>query len=515
VRYFCQSKLLIIMSLHTLAAVDLGSNSFHLQIARIVDETLYPLDSLKETVRLGAGVTPDKNIDPKTAERAFATLRLFSERLRGMPKNHVRVVGTNALRIAKNAHEFILEAEAILGFPIEIIAGREEARLIYLGVAKSLPPANHDRLVVDIGGGSTEFIIGHRLKPKQMDSLYMGCVSYSTRYFPDGLVDKKSFKDAQLAARKEIEQIRATFLKEGWREAFGSSGTAKALAGIIIENGFSQNAITREGLEWLRDKALRAGNFRDLGLGIKADRVPVMAGGLAIMLTIFEELDIRQMMPVDTALRDGVLHDMLGRANQADMPDVRSATVEQFAKRYHTDHKQIERVSGLAMHFFQTATATALNPNETANMQASQQRLLWAAQLHEIGMAIAQAGFHKHSAYILANADMPGFSKREQTVLARIVLAQRGKLSKVTAETPLSDDFVIETMCLRLSVLLSRSRRSVPAKLFSLTRDADKSMVLTVDATWLAAHDLTDYELAQEMAEWKALSVNLALKKSI
>ena len=236
------------MPYQTLAAVDLGSNSFHLQIARVVDHQLYALDNLKETVRLGAGVTPDKQIDTKTAERALAALRLFAERLRGMPKDAVRVVGTNALRIAKNADIFIREAEAALGYPIEIIAGREEARLIYVGVAHSLPPANHNRLVVDIGGGSTEFIIGHRLKPKQLESLYIGCVSFSERYFPGGKMDKKSFKEAEYAAARELESIITPFKKEGWRDAYGSSGTAKALGTIIVENGLSKHAITREGL---------------------------------------------------------------------------------------------------------------------------------------------------------------------------------------------------------------------------------------------------------------------------
>ena len=503
------------MSSQTLAAVDLGSNSFHLQIVRIVDEMLYPLDSLKETVRLGAGVTPDKSIDAKTAERAFATLRLFADRLRGMPKNNVRVVGTNALRIAKNADAFVAEAEMILGYPIEIIGGREEARLIYLGVAKSLPPSSHDRLVVDIGGGSTEFIIGHRLKPKRMDSLYMGCVSYSTQFFPEGNIDKKSFQDAQLAARKELEQISDAFIKEGWREAFGSSGTAKALATIMIENGLSQNSITLEGLQWLRDRALKAGNFRDPSLAIKPDRIPVMAGGLAIMLTIFETFNIRNMQPVDTALRDGVLQDMLGRTHQADIPDVRQASVAQFAKRFHTDLKQAERVSGLALYFFSNAALPLKDETEVQNQLASSQRLAWAAALHEIGMSVSQAGFHKHSAYILANADMPGFSKREQASLARLVLAQRGKLAKAVADTPLSDSFIIETMCLRLAVMLSRSRRYVAAKVFTLSREADKSVTLTVDAVWLAAHDLTDYELGLEIAEWRNLSVNFSLKKTV
>lgn len=500
------------MSLTTLAAVDLGSNSFHLQIARVVDDVLYPLDSMKETVRLGAGITDNKDIDAPTAERALATLRLFAERLRGMSKHRVRVVGTNALRVAKNAHEFVRQAELILGFPIEVIAGREEARLIYVGVAKTLPPSSHNRMVVDIGGGSTEFIIGHRLKPKLVDSLYMGCVSYSSVYFPNGEIDKRRMKDAQLAARKELEQIRASFKKEGWREVFGSSGTAKALAGIISDQGMSAGAITRQGLESLRDRALKAGSFDRLGLAIKADRIPVLAGGLAIMLTIFEEFDLTEMLPVDAALRDGVLYDMLGRAHQS---DVRESTVEQFGRRYHVDQAQADRVLSLALHFFDQIHAPATSELERTLIASSRQRVAWAARLHEIGMTIAQAGFHKHSAYVLANADMPGFSKREQAALARLVLAQRGKLSKLVTDTGIGEDFVREALCIRLAVLLSRSRRAVSTKRFMLSRatSAD-SFGLSVDGTWLADHDLTDYELAQEVAEWRSLGVTLAIERS-
>jgi exopolyphosphatase/guanosine-5'-triphosphate,3'-diphosphate pyrophosphatase len=500
------------MSLTSLAAVDLGSNSFHLQIARVVDDVLYPLDSMKETVRLGAGITDNKDIDAPTAERAFATLRLFAERLRGMSKDRVRVVGTNALRVAKNAHEFVRQAELILGFPIEVIAGREEARLIYVGVAKTLPPSGHNRLIVDIGGGSTEFIIGHRLKPKLVDSLYMGCVSYSSRYFPNGEIDKRCLKDAQLAARKELEQIRASFKKESWREAFGSSGTAKALAGIITEQGMSSGAITREGLEWLRDRALKAGNFDKLGLAIKADRIPVLAGGLAIMLTVFEELDLTEMAAVDTALRDGVLYDMLGRAHQS---DVREATVEQFGRRYHVDQAQADRVRSLALHFFDQIHSPPTSELEQTQIASSRQRVSWAARLHEIGMTIAQAGFHKHSAYVLANADMPGFSKREQAALARLVLVQRGKLSKLATDTGIGEDFVREALCIRLAVLLSRSRRAVATKRFMLSRAASAdSFGLSVDGAWLADHDLTDYELAQEVAEWRSLQVTLAIERN-
>ena len=492
------------MPQHTLAAVDLGSNSFHLQIARVVNHQLYPLDSLKETVRLGAGVTHDRKIEAKTAERAFSALRLFAERLRGLPKEAVRVVGTNALRVAKNADAFVKEAEAILGYPIEVIAGREEARLIYIGVANSLPPSQHDRLVVDIGGGSTEFIIGHRLKPKVLDSLYMGCVSYSERYFPDGTMDKRSFKEAQLAASKELEQISTKFRKEGWKNAIGSSGTAKALGIILQENGQTAEGISREGLEWLRDKAIKAGGFTSLTLpGVKGDRLPVLPGGLAIMLTIFEVLDIRHMSIADTALRDGVLYDLLGRTHHA---DIRDATVEAMAKRYHVDHAQAARVRQLALAFFERTDETIDSELEFQRRQ----KLVWAARLHEIGIDIAQASFHKHSAYIIANADMPGFSKREQAALASLVLAQRGRLAKVAIELPRDESFATKVMCLRLAVLLSRSRRNVNIHLFSLAR-INGEFRLSVKGDWFDSHSLTRYELEQEMVEWQGAGIKLEI----
>ena len=492
------------MTQQTLAAVDLGSNSFHLQIARVVNHQLYPLDSLKETVRLGAGVTADRKIEAKTAERAFNALRLFAERLRGLPHEAVRVVGTNALRVAKNAHAFVKEAEAILGYPIEVIAGREEARLIYIGVANSLPPSQHDRLVVDIGGGSTEFIIGHRLKPKVLDSLYMGCVSYSERYFPDGAMDKRSFKEAQLAASKELEQISTRFRKEGWKNAIGSSGTAKALGVLLQENGQTTDGISREGLEWLRDKAIKAGGFTSLSLpGVKGDRVPVLPGGLAIMLTIFEVLDIRHMSVADTALRDGVLYDLLGRTHHA---DIRDATVEAMARRYHVDHSQATRVRQLALAFFERTDETT--DSELAFQR--RQKLAWAARLHEIGIDIAQASFHKHSAYIVANADMPGFSKREQAALAALILAQRGRLTKVGIDLPTDESFATKVLCLRLAVLLSRSRRNVDSQLFSLAR-VNGEFRLSVKGDWFASRSLTQYELEQETSEWKSAGMKLEI----
>jgi len=491
----------------TLAAVDLGSNSFHLEIARVVDGHLYPQDAHKETVRLGGGITGDKRIDAKTAARALDALRLFAERLRGLPPEAVRVVGTNALRVARNAQDFIRDAEATLGFPIEIIAGREEARLIYLGVAHSLPASPHNRLVIDIGGGSTEFIVGHGLKPKVAESLYMGCVSYSNNFFPEGKADKKAFKQAELAARREIEAITARFNKAGWKEVIGSSGTAKALAAILQDNGQGDGSITPEGLEWLRNQAIKAGGFTALDLpGIRPDRVPVLPGGLAIMTAIFEELGLKRMNVADTALRTGVLHDLMGRGHHS---DVRDATVEQFAKRYHVDTVQAGRVKELALRLFQQMRPD-LNPAKDENDYRLLRDLEWAARLHEIGGSIAQSAFHKHTAYILANADMPGFSRSDQAQLSQLALAQRGKLNKVAALLKDERDFRDQVFCLRLAVLLFRSRRPLETKLFRVRRETG-GYVLTIASGWLAEHGLTEFGLRAEAEEWRACGIALEM----
>lgn len=490
-----------------LAAVDLGSNSFHLEIARVVDDHLYPLDAHKETVRLGGGVTADKRIEAKTAARALDALRLFAERLRGLPPEAVRVVGTNALRMALNAKDFIRDAEATLGFPIEIIAGREEARLIYLGVAHSLPAVPHNRLVIDIGGGSTEFIIGHALKPKVAESLYMGCVSYSSNFFADGRTDKKTFKQAELAARREIETITARYRKAGWKESIGSSGTAKALAGILQESGQGDGTITPEGLEWLKNQAIKAGGFAHLDLpGVRPDRVPVLPGGLAIMTAIFEELELKRMQVADTALRTGVLYDLMGRSHHA---DVRDATVEQFAKRYHVDTVQSGRVKELALRFLKQMRPD-LDPAHDENDYRLMRDVEWVARLHEIGTSIAQSAFHKHTAYILANADMPGFSRSEQAALSQLALAQRGKLNKVASLLKDDREFRDQVFCLRLAVLLFRSRRALETRLFKVSRDP-AGYVLNISSGWLAEHGLTEYGLRAEAEEWRACGIALEM----
>ncbi|HLX22844.1 MAG TPA: exopolyphosphatase [Usitatibacter sp.] len=490
------------MEYNTLGAVDLGSNSFHLAVGRVVDDQIYPLDSLKETVRLGSGLTPDRQLDSLAQDRGLAALKRFGERLAGMPKEAVRVVGTNALRVAKNAGPFLRRAESILGFPIEIIPGREEARLIYLGVAHSLPLSNNNRMVVDIGGGSTEFIIGNKMRAKAMESLYMGCVSYTSRYFPDGRIDKKGFRQAELAARGQVQTIATRFEKEGWKEAVGSSGTARSIAEILLKNGQAERGITAAGLAWLREELLAVGDVRKLSMaGLRDDRIPVVAGGVAIMSGIFNELSLDRMTVADGALRDGVLWDLLGRVHHRDIRDV---TVDQFMRRYHVDQAQAQRVGHLA----ETLLRGIENKKDDLALVAP--FLGWAVKLHEIGISIAQGAYHKHSAYILANADMPGFSKQEQGYLSNLVLAQRGKLVKMGAAFEDDKRLAALAFCLRLAVILHRSRRTLKLPKLRVSRAGD-SFKLEVDGRWLADHGLVALALDAEREQWDSVGFTLEL----
>ncbi len=347
----------------TIAAVDLGSNSFRLQVGRVVDDQIYPLDSLREPVRLAAGLTPDKYLDQEAQVRAIDCLKRFGERLRGLPPGAVRAIGTNTLRVAKNARDFVPKFEAALGFPIDIVAGREEARLIYLGVSHSLPPSPDTRLVVDIGGGSTEFIVGAGNQPHRLESLYMGCVSYSLRFFGDGKLGKSAIKHAETAARIELETIKKQFSRKHWQQAVGSSGTARAIADIIESSGWSASGITRDGLDRLRQSLLKAGDVSKLDLpGLKEDRIAVLPGGFAIMSAIFSELDVEQMTIATGAMRQGILWDMIGRAHRRDM---RELTVRQFMNRYHVDAGQAHRVERLALKLYEQLGLSQLMPSRS------------------------------------------------------------------------------------------------------------------------------------------------------
>ena len=480
-----------------LAAVDLGSNSFRLQVARVEGDQLYMLDGLREPVRLAAGLTADKYLDAEAQQRALTALGRFAERLRDLPREAVRAVGTNSLRVAKNAADFIPQAEHTLGFPIEVIAGHEEARLIYLGVAHGLPQSKHNRLVMDIGGGSTEFIIGNGLTPLKLESLYMGCVSFSSRFFPDGKITKQNLKQAELAARIELQTIVADY-KGQWQQALGSSGTARAIAEILELNGYSKGGITREGLDKLRAHLLNAGDVQKLNLqGLRPDRIPTLTGGFAIMYAAFCELDITYMDAALGALREGVLYDLWGRFHDNDVRDV---TVRQFMQRYRVDAKQAERVAKLAQAFVQQFLGSEID-------EAALHILNWAASLHEIGISVAHSGYHKHTAYILAYADMPGFSKKEQARLSLLTLAQRGSLNKLQGQLKNAEDYVL-AMSLRLAVLFYRNRSdgSLPAL---HGRFSGTKFHLSIDQDWLAQNPLTETALQDEVKQWKTLGVSL------
>lgn len=487
--------------LSTLAAVDLGSNSFRLQISRLVDGQFYSLDSLKESVRLGAGLGPDKRINDESWARALACLERFGERLRGFPPSAVRAVGTNTLRVAKNASVLLTQAESALGFPIEIIAGHEEARLIYLGVSHALPRSNEKRLVVDIGGGSTELIIGNRFKPLRLESLFIGCVSHTRRFFSDGKITTKAMKAAELAAATELQTIRGEFDPLHWSQAVGSSGTARAITEVLEHSGGLTGLITQEGMEQLRERILQCGDVRKLDLpGLSDERIPVFPGGLTIMSAVFNELGITSMQTTDSGLREGVLFDMLGRFEHK---DARDATVRQQMRRYHVDVAQAARVESLALQLYEEAL-------ENNGDEVDRHMLSWAARLHEMGLSIAYSGYHKHSAYIAQNADMPGFSRGDQNHLALLLLAQRGGMAKLLSYVSRNEDWLL-ILCLRLAVLFHRGRADLVLPHLRI-RGRAQGWVVEIDAEWSAANTLTQANLEAEQAGWESTPFSLRIK---
>ncbi|MCC6657217.1 MAG: Ppx/GppA family phosphatase, partial [Rhodocyclaceae bacterium] len=372
--------------------------------------------------------------------------------------------------------------------------------------AHTLPNPRAQQLVVDIGGGSTEFIIGRDIQPIELESLYMGCVGFSLKYFPRGRIEKSGMKAAELAARKELEAIVRQYRKTGWEEAVGSSGTAKALADILELNGLSgagEPGITRDGLERLRGILLHAGDVGRLTLqGLRADRLPVLPGGLAIMLAVFREFNLERMTFSEGALRLGVLYDLLGRYHHQDL---RNATVQQFMRRYQVDANQAARVAATARGFL-----LQMLPEAVAEEHPDAQVLGWAAALHEIGISVAHSSYHKHSAYILANADMPGFSRMDQARLSRIVLAHRGKLERVQSIMADSPDWPM-IFSLRLAAILHRARDDAPLPAITARR-SERGFVVGVDPAWLAGSPLSAAALDEETRQWSGLGMEIRIK---
>jgi exopolyphosphatase / guanosine-5'-triphosphate,3'-diphosphate pyrophosphatase len=486
-----------------IAAVDLGSNSFHMVVARYSHGQLIILDRLREMVRLGAGLDEQGRLQRDAMETALQCLQRFGQRLQDVKAESVRVVGTNTLRRAKRKGAFLDRARAALGHPIEVISGIEEARLIYLGVARTMPSEPGRRLVADIGGGSTEIIIGEGLHAKKLESLYMGCVGMSARIFGDGAITEKRVKRARIAARLELEPVQATFKNYGWDHSVGSSGTIRSVSDILrARNG--DGVITPAAVESLIEQAIRAGDAAKLRLpALTEERLPVFPGGIVILAEILSVLDIKTMRVADGALREGLLYDMIGRLTDE---DARVRSVRAMQGRYHVDSAQAERVEATSLDFLrQTATPWGLE-DPYAELLMS-----WAARLHEIGLDVSHSHYHKHGAYLLEHADMPGFPQEEQKILAYVVGAHRRKLH-LEALQDLSPPWHLKAesliVILRLAVLLHRGRSASALPKIDLQAKA-RSLEITFPRGWLDAHPLTAIDLENEIEYLKAVGFRL------
>ena len=487
-----------------LAAIDLGSNSFHLVIGRFAGGHLDVVDRLREPVRLAAGLDDHKRLRREAIERALACLRRFGQRLRGLPGHSVRAVGTNTLRSARNGEAFRREAQRVLGHPIEVIAGREEARLIYLGVAHALAGDGERRLVIDIGGGSTECIVGSGFTPVYRESLYVGCVSSSRRFFPGGRIDRRAMKRAVLAARVEFEPIERQYRDAGWSSAVGCSGTIKAIAAIARAAGWCGDGIDRDALRRLRRELVRAGHVDAVRLReLRDDRRPVLPGGVAVLSAALDALDIAHLDVSEMALREGLLFDLIGRIRHE---DVRDTTVQRRIQRYQVDTAQGERVSrtALALHR-QVAGAWGI---DTGN---AEQLLGWAARLHEAGLFVSHNQYHKHGAYLLANGDMSGFSRQAQWALSSLVRGHRRKFPVSVFESLTSGEARgVRRLCvlLRLSVVLNRARADDFLPEIEAKAEGE-GLSLSFPAGWLDLHPLTRADLEQEQGYLTAAGIEL------
>lgn len=486
------------------AAVDLGSNSFHLVISEYRHGEFNVMDRQREVVRLAGGLDKDGLLNHETEERAHQCLSKFGQLLRGMPKENVRVVGTNALRRMHNKGEFLEKAEQSLGHNIEIIAGREEARLIYLGVSKWSAMTDQSRLVIDIGGGSTEIIVGKGDISHCRESFEVGCVVQSVNFFHDGKLSRKRFKKAVTAAKLAIQPVVTQFRMYGWNEVLGCSGTMKAIAQVLREEGFCKDGITVDGLQRLLDYVVSFKRVDRLQVkGLSRDRTPVIAGGLSVLLALFELFEIQEMSVSDIALREGVLYDLVGRSSAE---DIRDTTVSAMLAKWSINVEHADKVSATVMHLYQ----------QVANDWDIQDRLLqkalsWSAQLHELGLLVSHDGYHHHGAYIVQNADMAGFARRDQLLLAALIMGHRRKFPLETFEqlpsvlvTPAKRIAVL----LRLAVLMHRERGTQSVLLPSL-KAKGQQLTLTFEENSLDSYPLTRADLQQEKIWLENIGISL------
>jgi len=481
-----------------LAAIDMGSNSFRLELGQLPqgDVRRYRrVDYLKETVRLGAGLDANGMLTEEAAQRGLACLRRFSARLAGFEPLHVRAVATQTLREARNRNAFLLRAQEALGFPIEVISGREEARLIYAGVA-AMQPSDEPRLVVDIGGRSTEMILGQGRHPLVAESFGVGCVSLSLRFFEGGRITREGFRQAQVAAGAELEEALQPFAPQHWRQALGASGTAGAISQLLQTAGVSDGRITPQGLRWCIEHCLQASHVDQIEFaGLKADRRAVLPGGLAILYTLATHFGIDELWPAKGALRQGVvidLHERLHTTPRGKPKDIREASVADLQQRFSVDTTQAGHVTGVALALFDAAIPDA-DPE-------TRRELGWACALHELGQMVSHHDYHRHSAYLLAHVDASGFSQSQQRRVADLVLGQRGGLRKVEPQLA-SETFAWQVLCLRLAAIKCHGRRAVdPQALAVQARGRDAQ--LTYRPTWATANPRTLYLLQEEALTW-------------
>lgn len=487
------------------AAIDMGSNSFRLEIAQLQEGRYRRVDYLKETVRLGAGLDADGLLTEEASQRGLLCLARFASRLKGYGAAQVRAVATQTLREARNRNDFLQRAQTVLGHDIEVISGREEARLIYAGVSR-LQPADHPRLVVDIGGRSTEMILGVGTQALRTESFQVGSVSLSMRYFADGRFTEEAFRAAQVAAGAELEEALEPFAAVHWQEALGSSGTVGAVSQVLVANGITDGAITPEALRWLMKTCLQVGKVDRLDLpGLKADRRAVVGGGLSILYTLATHFGIEVLQPARGALRQGVIFDLderLAAEQHHSGHDTRDGAVSELQQRFGVDVQQAARVAQVAGAFFEQVQPKA--------DREAQRELQWAAALHEMGMMVSHHDHHRHSAYLMSHVDAAGFSQSQQRVLGELLLAQRGGLRK--SEAALADPtFAWQVLCLRLAVIKCHARRPVNSELLDLKAQRHTAR-LRYPADWAERNPRTLHLLREEVEAWaKVNSLALAL----
>ena len=483
------------------AAIDLGSNSFRLEIGQLEAGQLRRVEYIKETVRQGNGLDAERNLSQEAMQRGWDCLARFRERIADFSAEQVRAVATQTLREARNRDVFLRKAKSILGFSIEVIAGREEARLIYLGVSHLLPQSPERRLVIDIGGRSTELILGQNETPTTMESYRVGSVAWSMKFFADGVWSNANFKAAEIAAKAVLDEAQILYNRNHWDICYGSSGTVGAVCDVLGQAGWPQGVVTREGLDWLKEKLIKAQRIDNLRLdNIKEDRRPVIGGGLAVLRALFDLLQIDEMHAAQGALRHGALYDLIDRDSTQ---DVRSTMVMWLNRRFGADLAQAQRVSQTAQSLL-TPTLAGLPKDSAARYL---RKLNWASQLHEIGMHISHSDYHKHGAYILDNTDLPGFTLDELHRLSQLVLGHRGKLRKL--ETELADPMFLHLlMALRLAVILCHARRDPDVQSINITLDSNRqSAQIGMASTWAdkwpqSAHLLKEEALAWQKTGW-------------